>query len=126
MIKNILISLALALLPLVVISPVVQAAEEVLDPACQVDSNSPLCNRAGSSNPLFGPDGVINKAANLVSILVGIASVIMIIIGGTKYILSTGDPARVNSAKNTILYALIGLGIAIFAQVIIRFVLSQI
>jgi hypothetical protein len=70
--------------------------------------------------------GVVSSAINLISIVVGIISVIMIIIGGLKYIMSMGDPNNINSAKNTILYAIIGLVVVALAQIIVRFVISKV
>jgi hypothetical protein len=61
---------------------------------------------------------------NIFSWIVGVISVIMIIWGGFKYITSGGDTNNVTTAKNTILYAIIGLVIVALAQVIVRFVLS--
>jgi hypothetical protein len=52
-------------------------------------------------------------------------AVVMIIIGGLKYITSGGDSGNVTGAKNTILYAIIGLVIVALAQFIVRFVLSK-
>jgi hypothetical protein len=49
----------------------------------------------------------------------------MIIIGGFRYITSGGDSGSVSSAKNTVLYAIVGLIIVALAQVIVRFVLSK-
>ena len=75
------------------------------------------------------PERAINNTVwdviNILSVVVGIVAVIMIIVGGFRYITSGGDPNRIASAKNTIIYALIGLLIAAFAQVIVRFVLKQ-
>ena len=70
--------------------------------------------------------GTIQLVVNILSVVVGITAVIMIIIGGFKYITSTGDSASVNSAKNTILYAIIGLVIVALAQVIVAFVLNRV
>lgn len=70
--------------------------------------------------------GVIAGAINLLSVAVGVIAVIMVIIGGLKYIMSSGDSNNINSAKNTILYAIIGLVIVAFAQVIVRFVLDKV
>lgn len=70
-------------------------------------------------------DSTIKLAINLLSILVGIAAVIMIIIGGFKYVISSGDSNNINSAKNTILYALVGLVIVALAQIIVVFVLNK-
>ncbi len=70
-------------------------------------------------------NGIIKLIINLFSLVVGVVSVIMIIIGGLKYITSGGDSGNVTSAKNTILYAIIGLVIVALAQFIVRFVLSK-
>lgn len=68
---------------------------------------------------------MITTVINIFSLVVGIAAVIMIIVGGLKYITSSGDSGNVSGAKNTILYAIIGLVVVALAQVIVRFVLSQ-
>lgn len=62
---------------------------------------------------------------NLFSIIVGAVSIIMIIYGGFRYITSGGDSGRVGNAKNTLIYAIIGLVIVALAQIIVRYVLSQ-
>jgi hypothetical protein len=68
---------------------------------------------------------VITDVINIFSWIVGAVSVIMIIYGGFRYITSAGNDANVTSAKNTILYAIIGLVIVALAQVIVRFVMTQ-
>ncbi len=70
-------------------------------------------------------NGLISTVINLFSLVVGVVSVIMIIIGGFKYITSNGDSGSVGGAKNTILYAIIGLVIVALAQVIVNFVLAR-
>ena len=69
-------------------------------------------------------NSLITKIINILSVIVGIVAVIMIIFGGFKYITSGGDSGNVTGAKNTILYAIIGLIIVALAQFIVRFVLS--
>jgi hypothetical protein len=59
------------------------------------------------------------------SILVGVICVIMIIVGGLKYVTSGGESNNVSGAKNTIMYALIGLVVVAMAQIIVHFVLSR-
>lgn len=71
-------------------------------------------------------DGIIETIINIMSVIVGIIAVIMIIIGGLKYITSSGDSNNVSSAKNTILYAIVGLVVVALAQVIVRFVLDRV
>ena len=58
------------------------------------------------------------------SIIVGAVSIIMIIYGGFRYITSGGDSGRVGNAKNTLLYAIVGLIIVAIAQIIVHFVVS--
>lgn len=69
---------------------------------------------------------IAKRIINLFSIVVGVVSVIMIIVGGFRYIISGGDSSSVQGAKNTILYAIVGLVIVVFAQVIIRFILTNV
>jgi cytochrome bd-type quinol oxidase subunit 2 len=65
---------------------------------------------------------IITNVINILSILVGAVSVIMLIVGGFRYIISNGDSNSTKGAKDTIMYALIGLIIVLFAQAIVRFV----
>lgn len=105
------------------------AAVDVLQPSCEGVTDSTLCDdnkpQTLRDNGIFGQDGILRKATSLVLILVGIASVIMIIIGGFKYVISNGDSNAINSAKNTILYAVIGLIVALLAQAILVFVIGK-
>lgn len=70
-------------------------------------------------------NGTIRLAINIFSLIVGIAAIIMIIVGGLKYIISNGESSNINSAKNTILYAIIGLVVVALAQIIVKFVLTK-
>ncbi len=67
----------------------------------------------------------IKKIVNIFSAIIGIVAVIMIIYGGFKYISSGGDSGNVTAAKNTIIYAVIGLIIVAMAQFIVQFVLGR-
>jgi hypothetical protein len=87
----------------------------------QVSPTTAPCSEQNSS----GLQGTIKTAVNILSVIVGIAAVIMIIIGGFRYITSGGKQESVTAAKNTILYAVIGLVIVALAQVIVRFVLTR-
>lgn len=67
----------------------------------------------------------IKEIINLFSIIIGIVAVIMIIVSGFRYITSGGDSNNVAAAKNTLLYAVVGLVVAALAQVIVKFVLAK-
>lgn len=73
---------------------------------------------------LFGDNGVFKQVTNVILYIVGIIAVIMLIIGGIKYVISGGDAKKVTDAKNTVLYAIIGLVIAFLAFAIVNFVIS--
>lgn len=78
------------------------------------------------TNP--GPSSIstaFGDIANVLMFLVGAIAVIAIIYGGFLYVTSTGDAKRVEAAKNTILYGVIGLVVAIMAYAIVYFVVNQ-
>ena len=76
----------------------------------------------GQRTTLFGDGGVITDIINIMLFIVGILAVIMLIFGGIRYVTSTGDQTRVTGAKNTIMYAIIGLVVAILAYAIVNWV----
>src|SRR5690606_11396716 len=67
----------------------------------------------------------IRTITNILLFLLGAVAVIMIIIGGFRYVTSGGDSSSTTSAKNTIMYAVIGLVVAILAYAIVQFILDQ-
>lgn len=71
-------------------------------------------------------NNIIHSIINLLSVVVGIVAVIMIIVGGLRYITSGGNDSSVTGAKNTILYAVVGLVVVALAQVLVRFVLAKV
>jgi uncharacterized membrane protein len=68
---------------------------------------------------------IAKKVVNFMSVIVGVVAVVMIIVGGFKYVTSGGDSNKISSAKNTIIYALIGLIIVALSQFIVQFILRQ-
>jgi len=84
------------------------------------------CANPGDSVPqnLFsGSDSVFTTIVNVLLFLIGAISVIMLIYGGIRYTISGGNSANVTAAKNTILYAIIGLIVAFLAYAIVNWVL---
>lgn len=68
----------------------------------------------------------VKDVVNIILYVLGVVAVIMIIIGGFRYVVSGGDSSAVTGAKNTILYAVIGLIVAILAYAIVNFVIKSI
>lgn len=74
---------------------------------------------------LFGDNGVFKTITNVLLFVIGAISVIMLIIGGIRYVVSGGDSGAVTSAKNTILYAIVGIVVAILAYAVVNFVIGS-
>lgn len=74
---------------------------------------------------LFGTGGVFQTITDVLLFVIGAVSVIMLILGGIRYTISQGDSAAVTAAKNTILYAIIGLVVAILAYAAVHFVIGS-
>lgn len=85
------------------------------------------CAQASSGQPtnLFGTGGIFTKITDVLLFIIGAISVIMLIIGGIRYVVSGGDSGAVTSAKNTILYAVIGIVVALLAYALVHFVITS-
>lgn len=131
-IKNLSVALASALMMLAPVAVPVTDHASVQDSLCDgivtAEGGTPSAGDDASNcltETSNTPNSLIKKIVDFFSLIVGAVSIIMIIYGGFKYITSAGNDSNVGSAKNTILYALIGLIIVALAQVIVRFVLSK-
>lgn len=97
---------------------------------CVAQGSSLQADNGTCSDQTQGGTDSINKLitniVNIFSVIVGVVAVIMIIVGGFRYITSGGDSNNISSAKNTIIYAIIGLVIVVFAQFIVQFVLNRV
>jgi cytochrome bd-type quinol oxidase subunit 2 len=95
------------------------AAQNVFQ-GCDGASDSTVCNnKSDDAKPM------ITAVINTILLILGIIAVLMIIIGGIRYTISGGDSGSVQSAKNTILYAVVGLVIAMLAFAIVNFVIAR-
>ena len=79
---------------------------------------------ADQSTSLFGKGGIFQIITNTALFIIGALSVIMLIYGGIRYTISMGDAKNVEAAKNTIMYAIIGIVVALLAAAIVNFVLG--
>lgn len=79
-----------------------------------------LCGAASSDSA----ENLIKNVINILLYLVGIIAIIAIIIGGIRYVTSNGDSGAIKSAKDTVLYAVVGLVVAIMAFAIVNFVVG--
>jgi ABC-type Fe3+ transport system permease subunit len=117
-IKHLVAVILLAVTPMLCIAPAAYAQSEA-DVCAGVTAAGGACNDQGPLN------AVIVSAINLLSYVVGIVAVVMIIVAGFKYITASGDSNNIASAKNTLIFALIGLVIAASARIITAFVTDK-
>lgn len=124
--RKLFIALALVLGVAGTILPQPAQAADLVGGACTkagvTAADGSICDNPTSKK---GTDIAKNVVDTLLYAL-GIVSVIMIIVGGLRYVLSAGDKSALVSAKNTIMYAVIGLAIAILGVAIAQFVVSRV
>ena len=131
-IKSLIFSLVVSagfMLPAAVALPTAVYAQNIQDSLCagaNLSSDPEDCDQTAVDDASSSVQDLLTDVINICSWIVGIVSVIMIIVGGLKYITSGGDSGNVSGAKNTILYAIIGLVIVALAQIIVNFVLGKV
>ena len=98
-------------------------ATGTLDVAAQIDLTPARPDNVPTE--LEGDSGIFKTVVNILLFIIGLISVIMLIWGGIRYTTSGGNANSVTAAKNTIMYAIIGLVIAIFAYAIVNWVVGE-
>jgi hypothetical protein len=102
------------------------AATNVFSEACKAKGSraSAACQQTGA-DPLTGKNGIITKATALISYLAGVCSILLILVSAFLYVTADGDSSKIQSARTTLIYALVGLVVIGVAQGIIIFVLNN-
>jgi Type IV secretion system pilin len=113
--------------------PVLAFGISAINPAVAMAADCPIGTvwdglKCADPNKGEGPtlQEIFTNIINAALFIVGAASVLMLIYGGIRYTLSAGNATHVTAAKNTIMYALIGLIVAVLAYAIVNFVLVAI
>lgn len=118
-IKNFILIVGIAI-GISLMTPVATHAASVIADQCKGVTDSSICNNQDAD-----ANGIVNTIVNLLLYIIGAISVVMIIVGGLLYTLSAGDSGKVTTAKNTILYAVIGLVVAFVAYAVVNWVVKQ-
>lgn len=121
-IKIILATLGVVGLVLVASPVEVQALDIWNAAACGSNPDAEVCKTQGSDANM---NNIIKTITSTLLFLLGAVAVIMIIFSGFKYVTSSGDQTRIASAKNTLMYSVVGLVVAVAAYAIVDFVLSR-
>jgi len=116
----------MALLSLNLATPVFAGAAYAACPTTDTPQGQVIdgLQSTGSNCDTGGVDNLLNTIVQILSLVVGVAAIIMIIVAGFKYITSGGDAGKISSAKNTLIYALVGVAVAALAQFLVHFVFT--
>lgn len=116
----------LGMLTFSVLTPATAAADTSTDAAkqqaCIGEGGTWSNGQCSNGGPQL--DNLIKSVISVLGIMVGIAAVIMIMVGGFRYVTSAGDSGAIATAKRTIIYAIIGLVVAALSQFIVRYVIG--
>jgi hypothetical protein len=106
--------------------PATTAHAGILDAACgRAGGSSATCKAKSEGSSREGAAKQVQGVINLILMLLGILAVIMIIIGGYRYVTANGDEGSVKQGKDTILYSCIGLVLAIMSYGIVNFIVDR-
>lgn len=139
MFKRLLLRVGLLSVLLLTAAPTSQAsAFDIFGGVCNGGgSGSTVCNDANSQNnncpssqaagcnPISGSNGLLINITKIVAFIAGAAAVILIIVGGLRYITSAGNIEKANSARSTVINALIGLVVIVLAASLITYVVGK-
>ncbi len=127
-IKNVIAGLMvvpLMALSLVAFAPAVsRVGATVCSDGTTVENGAACSQPNGTPNCLFGKDCAFTQVTNAALYVIGAVSVLMLIYGGIRYTISGGNEKDVVAAKNTVLYAIVGIVVALLAFAIVNWVLG--
>ena len=95
----------------------------VLSDNCPAGGSSSVC---ASASPKDDLGAIIKQITDVMFFIIGAIAVVMIIYSGIRYTTSAGNPAGVTAAKNSLIYSIVGLVVAILAYAIVNFVVTRI
>ncbi len=96
------------------------------DPICHSNATQELKDAAGCGVTGAQTSNLVGVVVNVLMYIAGALAVIMIVYAGFLYTTSAGDSAKVQKAKNALIYAVVGIAVAILAGVIVNFVVNEI
>jgi hypothetical protein len=118
-IQHYILALALMVGVGTVVLPPAVGAVDVFE-QCGTNSDSAVCGATGDDAP-----DMIKAVINTALMVLGMIAVLMIVIGGIRYTTSNGESSKIKEAKDTILYSVIGVVVAILSYTIVNFVLGR-
>lgn len=123
--KRLVLSIAVLFALLTPALAYAQPVDIISDDACTGEAaNSSVCNK-NKDDPITGSTSKLLVIANVLAWFGGAIAVIMIIYAGFVYVTSSGDDGKIKSAKNIILYSVVGLVVIVVSRIIVAFVIDR-
>lgn len=122
-IRKLMMAIAVTAIATGVIIPSLVQSVSAATPADEVCAGIATAAGTGCNGSNTTLNKVVANGVNILSAVIGIVAVIMIMVGGFRYITAGGDSSKIGAAKNTLIYAIVGLVIVALAQSIVRYVL---
>lgn len=118
----------LVAMPLIFAAAPAAVAFNPVETSCEGPAaDSPVCrDAANTQDPVSGSDGIIAKIANILAFVAGVIGVIIIIIAGITMMTSQGDPGKVKSSRDTIIYTAVGIIVIVMARAIVLFIVNEV
>jgi hypothetical protein len=114
------------------------AVIDCTDPTSGCSKKEAACNGSGGSWSAHGSEtgtcsssdsrtvnSTLRQVMNILFYVSGSIAILMIIIGGVRYVVSAGDQSAVTGAKNTVMYSMIGLVVIVISAALVSFVLNN-
>jgi len=117
---------AFALVAAALFVPVLPVNAATCDPSQGASAGVTCAQGTNVPTSLFGQGSIFTTIVNVLLFVIGALSVVMLIWGGIRYTTSGGNSSSVTAAKNTIMYAIIGLVVAFLAYAIVNWVLAAV
>lgn len=103
-------------------------AVDITSDACKDIQNSAVCidaKQGQNNNPIYGKEGIVTKLVSLLGFVVGVLAVIVLIVSGIRFAINGSNPQEVTKARNGVIYAVVGIFVAVLAQGIVQFILIK-
>lgn len=125
--KKLFASFALSLMLLLAMPVAAEAWSPFHDIHCGGPAkSSAVCqDKKKTGNPVSGNGSLLLKITNLITIIAGVAAIIVIVVAGLKFVQSSGSSDDVTSARRTLIYAIVGLIVIVLARTLISLILSK-
>lgn len=124
MMKRVSVTALLLFFALVPVTPVYAADSAASNESCDIIDTVKPGTKCGEGEAKSTLGSLVGGAVRTLSFAVGVAAILMVIYGGLKYVTSGGDATKTKNARATVMYSLIGLAVAVLAQVIVNILIN--